>query len=123
MAVPARFRLGRTAYLPVVVLLICVLPLAAAASPWGWLALLLPLAAAAYVLRAGVDIGDEGITARSAVASRTVPWSELSAVRLGERGSLWLVTTGGTEVRLPVVRIRDLPKIAELSGGRIPQPQ
>ncbi|MGY1602904.1 PH domain-containing protein [Geodermatophilus sp. SYSU D00815] len=123
MAVPARFRLGRTAYLPVVVLLICVLPLAAAASPWGLLALLLPLAAAAYVLRAGVDVGDEGITARSAVASRTVPWSELAAVRLGERGSLWLVTTGGTEVRLPVVRTRDLPRIAELSGGRIPQPQ
>jgi Bacterial PH domain len=121
VTVPARIRLGRTAFLPVVVLLVCVLPVAATGS-WGLLVLLIPLAVAAYVLRAGVDIDDRGITARSAVASRTVPWEELAGIRIGERSSLWLVTTGGTEVALPVVRARDLPQLSELSGGRLPDP-
>jgi hypothetical protein len=113
-------RMGRTALLPVVLLLICVLPLAAA-SPWALVVLLLPLAAAAYVLRVGVDADEAGITARSVVGSRRVPWEELAGIRVGARGRLWLVTTGGTEVALPVLRVRDLPRLAALSGGRIPE--
>jgi hypothetical protein len=119
VAVPHRIRLGRTALLPVVLLLICVLPVAAAV-PWGPVVLLLPLAAAAYVLRAGVDVDESGITARSVVGSRRVPWEELSGIRVGARRGLWLVTTTGTEVALPVLRVRDLPQLAALSGGRIP---
>ena len=41
---------------------------------------------------------------------------------MGQAGDLWLVTTGGTEVRLPVMRPRDLPRLAALSGGRIDVP-
>jgi Bacterial PH domain len=113
-------RMSRTALLPVVLLLVCVIPLATA-SPWALVALLLPVAAAAWVFRVGVDIDDAGITARSVVGSRTVGWSDLAGIRVGRRGELWLVTTGGTEVALPVVRARDLPRLSELSGGRIPQ--
>jgi hypothetical protein len=114
-------RMSRTALLPVLLLLVAVIPLAST-SPWALLVLLLPLAAAAWVLRVGVDIDDTGITARSVVGARTVAWDELAGIRIGPRGNLWLVTTAGTEVRLPVLRARDLPRLAELSGGRIPQP-
>ena len=41
---------------------------------------------------------------------------------MAPRGDLWLVTTAGTEVRLPVMRARDLPRLAALSGGRIDVP-
>jgi hypothetical protein len=41
---------------------------------------------------------------------------------VAERGDLWLVTTQGTELRLPALRARDLPRLAALSGERIPQP-
>jgi hypothetical protein len=111
--------MSRTALLPVLVLLICVIPFAAA-TPWALVVLLLPLLAAAWVLRVGVDIDDDGITARQIIGARTVPWHELAGIRVGERGGLWLVTTGGTEMALPVLRARDLPRLAELSGGRIP---
>ena len=121
MAVLARLRLSRVALLPVVFLAVCVLPFAAA-SPPAALVLLLPLLAAAWVLRVGVDVGEGGITARSLAGSRTVPWSELAGIRVGERAELWLVTTRGTEVRLPVLRARDLPRLAALSGGHIPAP-
>ena len=113
--------MSRTALLPVVLLFICVIPFAAA-SLWTLLILLLPLLAAAYVLRVGVDLDDEGITVRQVLGSRTVPWSELAGIRVADDHRLWLVTTGGTEVRVPVMRARDLPRLAALSGGRIPAP-
>jgi hypothetical protein len=112
--------MSRTALLPVVLLLVCVIPFAAA-SPWALVVLVLPVAAAVYVLRVGVDVDDDGITVRKVLGSRTVPWSELAGIRVGRRRGLWLVTTAGTEIALPVLRVGDLPRLAELSGGRIPQ--
>ena len=118
---PARLRMSRTALLPVAVLAICAVPLASA-GPWWLLVLLLPIAVAAWVLRVGLDIGDDGLTVRSLVGSRRVVWEELAGIRVADRGALWLVTTGGTEVRVPVMRARDLPRLAALSGGRIDVP-
>jgi len=115
-------RMSRTALLPVLVLFICVLPLAAAAA-WTTVFLLVPLAVAAWVLRVGVDIDDEAVTVRSLIGSRRVPWAELAGIRVGTRSALWLVTRGRTEVRLPVLRARDLPRLAALSGGRIDVPE
>ena len=117
----ARLRMSRVALLPVVFLAVCVLPLAVAAS-WTLVFLLVPVLAAAYVLRVGVDVGDGGVTVRSVAGSRSVPWDDVAGIRVGERGDLWLVTARGTELRLPVLRARDLPRLAGVSGGRIPAP-
>jgi hypothetical protein len=114
-------RMSRTALLPVLVLFVCVLPLLAAAW-WGVFVLLIPVVAAAWVLRVGVDVDGDAVTVRSLVGSRRVPWVEVAGIRAGDRGALWLVTTRRTEVRLPVVRARDLPRLAALSGGRIDVP-
>jgi hypothetical protein len=51
-----------------------------------------------------------------------VPWDELSGIRVGRRGDLSLVTVRGTELRLPVLRARDLPRLSAVSGGRIDVP-
>jgi hypothetical protein len=117
----ARLRMNRVALLPVVLLVVCVLPLALAAS-WTLVFLLIPLVAAAYVLRVGVDVGDGGVTVHSLAGSHAVPWEDVAGIRVGERGDLWLVTVRGTELRLPVLRARDLPRLAAVSGGRIPAP-
>ncbi|SDL53017.1 PH domain-containing protein [Geodermatophilus siccatus] len=117
----ARLRMNRVALLPVVLLVVCVLPLAFAAG-WTLVFLLVPALAAAYVLRTGVDVGDGGVTVRSLAGSRAVPWGDVAGIRVGERGDLWLVTVRGTELRLPVLRARDLPWLAAVSGGRIPAP-
>ena len=118
----ARLRMTRVALLPVLFLLVCVVPLAFAAS-WTLVFLLVPVLAAAWVLRVGVDVGDDGVTVRSAAAARHVPWGEVAGIRVAERGDLWLVTTRGTELRLPVLRARDLSRLAAVSGGRIPDPR
>jgi hypothetical protein len=122
VAAPARVRMNRTSLLPVGLLAVCVVPLAFAA-PWTPVLLLVPLALTLWVLRVGVDISDDGVTARSLVGERRVPWTEVVGIRVAPRGDLWLVTTGGTEVRLPVMRARDLPRLAAASGGRIDVPE
>jgi hypothetical protein len=113
--------MSRTALLPIVLLALGVLPVATA-TPWLLLLLVVPAALAAWVFRVGVDVGDDGITVRSLAGARTVAWAELTGIRVGERGDLWLVTTAGTQVRMPVLRARDLPRLAQLSGGRISAP-
>jgi hypothetical protein len=59
---------------------------------------------------------------QSAVGARRLAWDELAGIRVGERGGLWLVTVRGTELRLPVLRARDLPRLSAASGGRIDVP-
>ena len=110
--------MSRTALLPVALLFLTMLPVAAV-NAWTPLVLLVPVVVAAWVVRVGVDVDEDGITVRSLVAQRLVRWPELAGIRVAERGELWLVTTGRTEVRMPVLRARDLPRLAELSDGRI----
>jgi hypothetical protein len=113
--------MNRTALFPVGLLALCTVPLAFAA-PWTPVLLVIPLAVAVWVLRVGVDIADDGLTVRSLAGARRVAWSELAGIRVAPHGELWLVTTGGSEVRVPVMRARDLPRLASLSGGRIDVP-
>ncbi|MGY2128929.1 PH domain-containing protein [Blastococcus sp. SYSU DS0617] len=122
MDTPARFRTNRATLLGVLVFALCLTTLTAA-SPWFLLLLLVPAVLVAWVLRTGFDVDGDAVTIRSLLGRHRVPWSEVAGVRVGERGDLWLVTTGGTEVRLPAVRARDLPAIGRASGGRIPVPQ
>jgi hypothetical protein len=118
----ARLRMNRTALFPVGLLALCTIPLAFA-TPWTPVLLLIPLAVALWVLRAGVDISDDGLTVRSLAGQRQVPWAEIAGIRVAPRGALWLVTTRGTELQLPVMRARDLPRLAAVSGGRIDVPE
>ena len=118
---PARLRMNRTALLPVAFLALCVLPLATVTT-WTLVLLLVPVVIALWVLRAGVDVGPAGVTVRSLAGRRSVPWTEVAGIRVASGGELWLVTTRSTEVRLPVMRARDLPRLAALSGGRIDIP-
>jgi hypothetical protein len=119
---PARLRMSRTSLVPVALLFVCVIPLATARL-WTLVFLVIPLAVAVWALRTGVDIDDSALTVRGAIGSRRVPWSQLAGIRIGARRALWLVTTQGTEIRLPVLRVGDLPRLAALSGGRIRAPE
>lgn len=119
---PARFRTNRTTLLAVAAFAICLTTLTAA-SPWFLLVLVVPALLTVWVLRTGFDLDDDAVTVHSLLGRRRVPWTEVAGVRVGERADLWLVTTRGTEVRLPAVRARDLPAIGRASDGRIPVPE
>jgi hypothetical protein len=107
--------------LPVVVFALCLLPVAFLSS-WALLVLLVPALLALWVVRMGVTVGAEGIGVQSLIGRRQVGWDEVAGIRVSDRGTLWLVTTHGTEVRMPVLRARDLPRLSALSGGRFDVP-
>jgi hypothetical protein len=115
---PVRLRMSRTMLLPVVLFALCLLPVALV-SPWALLVLVVPVLLALWVVRVGVTVDDDGIVVQSLAGFRRLPWSELAGIRVGTGRDLFLVTTRGTEVRLPVLRARDLPRLAAMSGGRI----
>ena len=121
MDTPARFRTNRTTLLAVLVFAICLTTLTAA-SPWWLLVLVVPAVATVWVLRTGFDVGADAVTIRSLLGRRRVPWSEVAGIRVGRRADLWLVTTGGTEVRLPAVRARGPPALGRAARGRLPGP-
>ena len=121
MTESVRLRMNRTALLPVLVFTLCLLPVAFV-SPWALTVLAAPVLLAVWIRRTGVAVGEHGITVESVAGSRHVPWPEIVGIRVGTRGELSLVTTRDTEIRLPVLRARDLPQLSEVSGGRIAVP-
>src|SRR3954465_6001655 len=68
--------MNRTALLPVAFLTLCMLPLATVAV-WTLLLLLIPAAVAAWLVRVGVDVGDDGITVRALLGQRQGPWKRV----------------------------------------------
>jgi hypothetical protein len=83
---------------------------------------LVPLAGAIYVARTATIIDDEGITARVVFGSQQVRWEELRGLRLMDSGAVYVVDTGGTQLRLPCVRNTKLEPLIAASDGRIPNP-
>ena len=116
-----QIRMPRTALIAVGGFAICVLPLASA-RPWLAVLWLLPVAAAVWVLRAGVDADSGGLTARALAGSRRLRWDELAGLSADREGRLSAVLRAGGAVRLPVARARHLPLLAAASGGRLPDP-
>lgn len=121
---PARavFRLPLVALAAVVVLMVCITPFAFAA-PWLWLVYLLPAGLAWWVLRLRTEADAGGIRVRHAFNSRRFSWDDVASLRL--RGSKWVraVLHDGTQVTLPNVRTGEVPALALVSGGRLPDPR
>lgn len=133
------FRLPRSAYLVVVILLFCVAPLAMAGgathgaidrdatfgfvsdTPFGprLLLLLIPLVAAVFVARSRTRVDSDGIRVRALLGERRLPWAQIRGLSVSER-SVYAVCVDGS-VRLPCVRVADLHAVAAASGGRLPE--
>ena len=70
----------------------------------------------------------DAVTIRRIVGGRRVTWPEISSLRLGQRSRIRgragvsAVLTDGAELSLPAVGVRDLPQLAAVSGGRLPDP-
>lgn len=114
------FRILPISLLTVLVVAVCMTPLAFA-QPALLSLYLIPLLLGAWVLRARTVVTTEKITAY-AVRRVDLDWDDVRRFRLDERRWLRAVLNSGREVMLPAVRVRDLPNVAAMSGGRIPDP-
>ena len=112
------FRLPAAALFVPVLLLFLIIPLATGA-PWAAVFFLVPLGALAWVLLTRTTAADTGVTAYGLLGVRRMAWSEMDGLEF--RGSRWAIAvgTGGRRLRLPMVRPRDLPALAAVSGGSL----
>jgi hypothetical protein len=115
------FRLPLTALIAVFGLIVCMTPVAFG-SPGLQLLYLVPLALTIWLVRTRTVVGAETMVAYRIWGSRRITWSDLAGLRMDDRSRVWAVLRGGDEVGLPAVRARDLPVLAAMSGGRLPDP-
>ena len=85
---------------------------ALATARW-WLlpVLLLPLVALVATFRRGTDVDEGGLTVRALLASRRLPWSEVSELRAAGARRVVAVRTDGQALGLPAVRPADLARL------------
>ncbi|MGW0892238.1 PH domain-containing protein [Saccharopolyspora sp. NPDC002578] len=117
------FQLTRISLLAVFAVAISVTPIAFA-QPFPLLlpAYLIPLALGYAIMRPRTVVTAERISSRGQFSTTRFGWDELASVRLDEKRWVRAVLVSGKEVVLPAIRVRDLPRLAELSGGRLPDP-
>ncbi|NMI01379.1 PH domain-containing protein, partial [Pseudonocardia acidicola] len=96
-------------------------------APFFWVIYLIPIGILVWILRARTVADQDSVTVRRILRTRRVPWSEISSLRLrpstrSRATRVSAVLTDGGELALPAVHIRDLPQLAAVSGGRLPDP-
>ncbi len=116
----AVFRTSPLAVLGAVAIAVCFTPVAFA-GPFLWLLYLVPIGMVVWILRVRTTADADALAVRKVVGGRRVPWSEISSLRLDER-RVSAVLSDGAELPLPSVGLRDLPRLAAVSGGRVPDP-
>jgi hypothetical protein len=122
-AVPDRlvFRRSPLALAGAAFFLVAAIPFAFGA-PWLWLVYVLPVAFVYWTVRPRTVVDASSVTARRLFGARRVPWEEISSLRLSSRSRVSAVLTDSSELPLPTVHVRDLPALAAVSGGRLPDP-
>ena len=98
---------------------VCVTPLANA-GPKFWLALYaFPVIALVYIVITRTVVDPSTIRTTGLLGGRRIAWSDLDGFEF--RGPRWAtaVALDGRRLRLPMVRPRDMPRLATVSGGRL----
>ena len=84
--------------------------------------LALPVLASVMIVRLRTVADTQTVTARTLLNSRTVDWADIKGLRFVRGSWARAELTSGEELRLPAVTFATLPLLAEISGGRVPNP-
>jgi Bacterial PH domain len=114
----ATFRLPAAALFFPVLLMFCITPLATSGGAWA-IAFVVPVIALIWVVVTRTTATAERVTAYRMLGARRMTWAEMDGLEFAQ--SRWAVAVGtdGRRVRLPMVRPRDLPRLAAVSGGSL----
>ncbi len=113
------FRLPLTTLIAIFGLIVCMTPVAFGV-PGLQVLYLGPLALAVWLVRTRTVVGPETLVAYRVWGSRRIAWSALAGLRIDKRSRVSAVLRAGDEVKLPTVRVGDLPALVALSQGRLP---
>lgn len=87
---------------------------------------IIPILLSAAIVRFRTVADSDQVTARTLLDSETCRWEDIDGLRFG--GGAWAGSWAlaqrkdGTELRLPAVTFATLPLLADVSGGRVPNP-
>ncbi|GAA4860862.1 PH domain-containing protein [Saccharopolyspora rosea] len=116
------FRITPVALLAVLAVVVCATPVAATAGGPALLLYLVPLGLLVWILRTRTTVSPERVTVRTMFGGTRFTWDDVRALRLDEKRWIRAVLASGNEVALSAVRVRDLPRLSAMSGGRLPDP-
>ena len=111
-----RFGPDRIALLPVLVLLLGSLPLAASSAWLNWV-VLVPVACAVWVVRARVVVAEVGIEVCNGLAAHRLPWSAVEGFEVPHRGPVRLLRTSARPLRMIALSRRDLPTLRDAASA------
>jgi hypothetical protein len=114
----AVFRLPAVSLILPLVLTMFVTPLANVGGGWIWL-YVLPVLVLGYVLLTRTVADGHGVRTSGIHGFHRMAWSEMDGLEF--TASSWAIAVGhdGGRLRLPMVRPRDLPRLAAVSGGSL----
>ncbi|GAC56148.1 hypothetical protein GOHSU_04_00170 [Gordonia hirsuta DSM 44140 = NBRC 16056] len=115
------FAISRLSYLTVLVTLLVVFMMV---GVWTWFAVLLvlPVVQIWWIRRIKTVVDHDGLTAVHTFDSTRVPWSQVAGLQFPRWRAVRAVLIDGGYVRLPAVTFDDLPVLALISDGRVPDP-
>ena len=105
-----------------IVLAVSTLILIPALGNWALGLLIIPILASAAIVRLRTVAGEDTVSARSLLTTRTVPWSDIEGLRLNRGGWARACRAGGETLLLPAVTFATLPRLTAASAGRVPNP-
>ncbi|MEX0579577.1 MAG: PH domain-containing protein [Mycobacterium sp.] len=115
-------RISPMAHSASIVLAVSTLILIPALGNWALGLLIIPILASAAIVRLRTVAGEDTVTARSLLTTRTVPWSDIEGLRFNRGGWARAVRAGGETLLLPAVTFATLPRLTAASAGRVPNP-
>ncbi|WP_333619352.1 PH domain-containing protein [Dietzia sp.] len=116
------FRVSPIAYLMLGIFLLAMLGPLYYAPSWGWVFLVVPVGFAWWVARSWTRVDDAGVRISTWRSRTFVPWDEVKGLNFPKRGTAQLVTSKDKFLTLSSVGFNDLPRLAEVSKGRVPDP-
>jgi hypothetical protein len=111
-----RFRHSAAISVASVIMLISGLSLVTWVPPVVLLVLVAPLAVAVWAWRTGTDADAGGLTVRATLGRRRIPWSDVAGLVTDDDGQVRAQLTSGRAVPLPAVGRGDLARLVAATG-------
>lgn len=105
-----------------VFLAVSTLILIPALGNWALGLLIIPILASTAIVRLRTVAGEDTVTARSLLTTRTVPWADIEGLKFNRGGWARACRAGGETLLLPAVTFATLPRLTAASAGRVPNP-
>jgi Bacterial PH domain len=85
-------------------------------------ALVIPVILSIAIVRYRTVAGQENVTARTLLSSRTEAWTDIDGLRFDKGSWAKAQLKDGSDMRLPAVTFATLPQLTSVTSGRVPNP-